>query len=145
MTMGELDTTVRPGEARQVLTILAVADLERMVRFYAEGFGWPERARVPVYVELESEAGRGLGLYLATAFAANTGATPAPPPPETATTATELYFYVDDPAAAAERLVRAGGRLLSAAADRVWGDRVAYVRDPEGNVVAVARPPHEDA
>lgn len=126
-------------EPHHVLTILAVQDLPRMVRFYRDGFGWPTRAEVPVYVELALPDGRGVGLYLASAFSANTGAPPAPPPAH-GTTAAELYFYVDDPDAWARRVESAGGRLLSAAAPRPWGDRVAYLADPEGNVLALARP-----
>lgn len=126
-------------EPEHVLTILAVADLPRMVAFYRAAFGWSPRAEVPVYVELALPDGRGIGLYLASAFSANTGATPAAPP-SSGTTATELYFYVADPDAAARRVEAAGARLLSAAAPRPWGDRVAYLADPEGNVLALAKP-----
>ena len=48
--------------ARHVLTILAVSDLERSKRFYAEAFGWPRSVQVPVYVEHELPGGMRLGL-----------------------------------------------------------------------------------
>jgi uncharacterized glyoxalase superfamily protein PhnB len=41
---------------------------------------------------------------------------------------------------ALERLARAGARLLAAPAERDWGDIVAYMSDPDGNIIALARP-----
>lgn len=124
---------------RHVLTILAVEDLDRAARFYAAAFGFRERVRVPVYVELELDGGRGLGLYDKRGFARNTGADPSLPAPGTISGA-ELYFHVDDLHAAIEHLERAGGRALSPLAARDGGDEAAYFADPDGNVIAVARP-----
>jgi catechol 2,3-dioxygenase-like lactoylglutathione lyase family enzyme len=67
--------------ARHILTILAVADLQRAVSFYEAAFGFKARVRVPVYVELELDGGRGLGLYQSEGFARNTGAPPLSSPP----------------------------------------------------------------
>jgi predicted enzyme related to lactoylglutathione lyase len=125
--------------ARHVLTILAVTDLERAKRFYAEAFGWSRSVEVPVYVEHELPGGMRLGLYERGGFAKNTGQLPVEAPAP-AITATELYLHVDDPAAAAERLTAAGARLLSPLAERPWGDDAAYFADPDGNVLVVARP-----
>jgi len=124
---------------RHVLTIFAVADLERAVRFYREAFGWPTRIEVPVFVELELPDGRGIGLYKRGAFAQNTGQLPESPPAG-AITATELYFHCDDLDSAIFRLEQAGAHLLSARAPRGWGDEAAYFADPDGNVLVVARP-----
>ena len=125
--------------ARHVLTILAVADAERAASFYAQVFGWPLAVHVPVYREFELPQGQRLGLYQREAFARNTGALPAQVE-ALGITATELYLHVDDVAAAATRALAAGARLLSAQALRPWGDDAAYVADPDGNVVVVARP-----
>lgn len=64
------------------------------------------------------------------------------PAPETANgiPRCELYLRVDDIEAYSARVVKAGGRPVSAAADRDWGDRVAYFADPDGHVIALARP-----
>ena len=85
------------------LTILAVSDLSRAVRFYVDGLGWPPRVEVPVYVELELPDGRGLGLYAREAFVTNTGEA-ASPTPSSGTTSSELYLRCDDLDAAEERL-----------------------------------------
>ncbi len=89
--------------ARHVLTILAVSDLERSKRFYAEAFGWPLGVDAPVYAEHELPGGMRLGLYERNGFAHNTGQLPEEMP-SGALSPTELYFHVDDPRASAPRL-----------------------------------------
>lgn len=125
--------------ARHILTILAVNDLERSRTFYNSAFGWPLRVDVPVYVEYALPGGQGLGLYRREGFARNTGLAPAAVPAG-AITATEIYLRVEDLPAAVATLGAAGARLLSPAAPRDWGDEAAYFADPDGNVLAVARP-----
>ncbi|MBI3205356.1 MAG: VOC family protein [Myxococcales bacterium] len=122
---------------RHALTILAVSDLERAKRFYAEAFGWPRTVEVPVYVEHELPGGMRLGLYERVAFGSNTGQVPARIA-DGALAPTELYFYADDVPAAIARLSAAGARELSALSLRPWGDRAAYFADPDGNVLVIA-------
>lgn len=110
-----------------------------MVAFYGAGLGLRQTVDVPVYGELVDEGGQRLGLYQRAGFVQNTGTAVLDPPP-VGSTATELYFHCVDPAAALARLVAAGAVLLSPLAARPWGDEAAYVRDPEGNVLVVARP-----
>ena len=124
---------------RPILTILAVRDLARSVRFYREAFGWPVRVDAPVYVELELPDGRGLGLYERAGFAHNTGREPAAAP-DGQTTGTELYFHCDDLPADLARIEAAGATLLAPLADKPWGDEAAYWADPDGNVLVLARP-----
>ena len=124
--------------ARHILTILAVADLERSVAFYREAFGWPTKVDVPVYVELALPGGTSVGLYVREAFAHNVGQVPTLGAPERIG-GTELYFHVDDLDAAIQRIEAAGATLLSARAPRDWGDEAAYYADPDGNVLVVAR------
>jgi lactoylglutathione lyase len=49
----------------------------------------------------------------------------------------ELFVYVDDVDATASSLSEV---LLKAPARMPWGERIAYVRDPDGNPVALASP-----
>jgi predicted enzyme related to lactoylglutathione lyase len=128
---------------RHVLTILAVSDVARAARFYETVFGWRRHVDLPVYVEFDVGGGPRVSIYLRGGFAQNTGRTPSPPAPD-ATTSTELYFLVEDVGASLARALAAGAQLLSPAAPRVWGDTVAYATDPDGNVLAFARPPHDD-
>ncbi|GGK76142.1 VOC family protein [Streptomyces flaveus] len=52
----------------------------------------------------------------------------------------EMFVFVEEVDAAVERLRRAGAPVLSEPVDMPWGERVAYVTDPDGNRVAVASP-----
>lgn len=124
---------------RRVLLVLSCEDVARAKAFYLRAFGWELKADLPVYVEMAVPTGLRVGLYARDLYAGNTGEPPASAP-RAGTTACELYLYVDDPRPALERLVAAGGRLLTPVAPRAWGDEAGYVADTEGNVVAVARP-----
>ena len=127
-----------PTNARLSLIILAVYELSRARRFYAEAFGWTETVATPVYVEFTLPDGMRLGLYLREGFSRNTGAPVTARTPHH-TTATELYLAVDDLDASVARLGELGARCLSPTAERPWGDLAAYFEDPEGNVLVVAR------
>lgn len=124
---------------RHALTILAVEDLARAAAFYDAAFGWPRAVDVPVYVEYQLADGMRLGLYDRRGFGRNTGALPHPTPPG-ALAPTELYFYAEDVAAMDAALVAAGATSLGPRAARDWGDEAAYFRDPDGNVLVIARP-----
>jgi lactoylglutathione lyase len=50
----------------------------------------------------------------------------------------ELCIYADDVDAAAERLRAARAEEIEAPADREWGERMAYFRDPDGHLLHVA-------
>ena len=51
-----------------------------------------------------------------------------------------LWVYCTDADAAADRLVQAGGTVVSPPTDMPWGERVADLHDPDGNLVHVAHP-----
>ena len=50
----------------------------------------------------------------------------------------ELWVYVDDVDRAAEELRAEGFPVLREPRDMPWGERIAYVADPDGNPVALA-------
>jgi lactoylglutathione lyase len=50
----------------------------------------------------------------------------------------ELFVCVEDVDATFARVREAGATALREPADMPWGERVAFVRDPEGNVVTLA-------
>jgi lactoylglutathione lyase len=55
----------------------------------------------------------------------------------------EMFIYVDDLDRVVERLQARGTSILREPMDMPWGERIAYVTDPEGNPVglALAGPP----
>ena len=118
------------------IVVLAVTDVARAKAFYVAVFGWNVGVDLPNYVQLRLPGAVALSLYERKGYAQQTGTLPALCP-DGACTATELYIAVDDLEVLGARLLKAGGRLLSAAAPRDWGDTVAYYRDLDGNVIAI--------
>jgi lactoylglutathione lyase len=53
----------------------------------------------------------------------------------------EMFVYVADVDAQVERLRELGATILSEPTTMPWGERVAYVEDPDGNPVALACEP----
>jgi uncharacterized glyoxalase superfamily protein PhnB len=60
-------------------------------------------------------------------------------PETTAPPRAEIYLRRDDADACLERALGEGATLISAMSARDWGDVAAYVRDPDGHIVALAR------
>lgn len=125
------------------LTILATDRFDALTRFYRALTGWPATADVPVYLELRPAGeAAGIGVYDRAAFARNLAGAPVLPAGAAPGDArpVELYLDVEDVAAATARALAAGGTTLGGPEPRPWGDVVQYVRDPDGNVVALASP-----
>jgi catechol 2,3-dioxygenase-like lactoylglutathione lyase family enzyme len=127
------------SDVAHVLTILAVSDLARARRFYDALLGWPATVDTPVYVELTHPGGMRVGLYVREGFGRNVGRAPIAVEGHDLHAA-ELYFRTADPLAVAARAAELGGRSLSELAPRDWGDEVLYLADPDGHVIALARP-----
>jgi len=60
------------------------------------------------------------------------------PPVPDGSSPVALYVYVDDVDATVERAVASAARVLMPATDQFWGDRTAWVLDPQGHVWTVA-------
>jgi lactoylglutathione lyase len=52
----------------------------------------------------------------------------------------ELYLYTDDIDILFARAINAGAKAINQIQDRDWGDRVGYLADPDGHIVAFASP-----
>ena len=52
----------------------------------------------------------------------------------------EVGFLVDDVDAAFRDLVDAGATAVTEPGDRPWGQRTAYVADPDGYLIELVRP-----
>jgi uncharacterized glyoxalase superfamily protein PhnB len=112
--------------------ILLTADLPRLVAFYADALGavvdyrFADETGDDAYVSLAmGPASLGIGRD-----AASTGGDRI-----------ALWFYVDDVDAAHAAALAAGAADVAAPADMPWGERVAQVRDVEGNLVNLGRAP----
>ena len=51
----------------------------------------------------------------------------------------ELCVYVDDVDATVRRLKEGGARIVVEPVDQPWGERTAYVMDPDGNLLMLTR------
>ena len=122
---------------RKAFPVLYVADVRRSVEFYTL-LGYESTYQFPLegdphYVGLE-RGESSLGLSDANWPEAQLGITVGTAP------RFELFVYVDDVEAAVESFRAAGYPVLQEPATMPWGERQAYIADPEGNPVALATP-----
>jgi len=115
-----------------VFPIIATRDLEAALGFYRDLIGatvsyeFPGPDGRPAYVGLElGEAHLGIGHD--------------PDAPQEPSTRFSLWAYADDCDAAVDRLRAAGVEIVQEPTDQPWGERVARVRDPDGNLVLIAQ------
>lgn len=116
--------------------VLVVEDVDRALGFYCGLLGLPLGHRSGPYAQLETGVTR-VAFYERTAMAETLGSELEPPSPNAP--AFELGFKVDDCDVAYDELVAAGATPALAPADRPWGQRTAYVRDPDGHLVELAQ------
>ena len=126
-----------PEVPARAFPVIYAQDVARTVAFY-ERLGFEERFRLPP----EGEAGY-VGLCRGDAELAvvtidsprqllGVGVGQGP--------RFELFIYVDDVDQSAGQLQASGATVLRQPEDMFWGERVAYIADPEGNPVALAAP-----
>lgn len=113
---------------RQIFAILSTANIGRLVDFYVAAadalvaYRFPSEGE-PGFVSLDLAAGHlGIGLD---------PDAPGPSVPQR----TALWLYADDCDEAYRRFTDAGAGVVVEPADMPWGERVAQVSDPDGNVV----------
>ncbi len=118
-------------------TVLVVADLDRALRFYGGVLGLELNHRSGPYAQLKTGATR-LALYTREAMADTLGMDLAPPAENAP--GFELGFFVANVDNAYAELVVSGAKAVTPPADRPWGQRTAYVRDPDGNLIELVQP-----
>ncbi len=124
--------------ARRMFPMLSTESLDRALTFYRDLLGGTEAFRFPdkgppVFVTLRlGESELGLGAMTDTPPLHGQRLRPAQGH------RIELCVYVDDVDATVERLRAAGSTIVTEPADQVWGERVAYAMDPDGNLVMLA-------
>ncbi len=116
--------------------VLIVRDLDVAVRFYCEVLGLALKHRADAYAQIEAGATR-LGLYTREAMQVTLDRALAEP--AAAAPAFEIGFKVEDVDAAFAELKRRGAQAVMAPRDRPWGQRTAYLCDPDGNLIELAQ------
>ncbi len=116
--------------------ILIVEDLDRALRFYTDVLGLRLGHRSGDYAQLDTGATR-LGLYTRGAMAKTLGMSLKPPAHDAP--GFEIGFKVPDVGEAFAELVGRGASAVMPPTDRPWGQRTAYVRDPDGHLIELAQ------
>ena len=122
---------------RKAFPVLYVANVRRSVEFFGL-LGYESRYQFPLEGDPHSvglERGESsLGVADSSWPEAQLGITVGTAP------RFELFVYVDDVDAEVESFRAAGHTVLQEPATMPWGERQAYIADPEGNPVALATP-----
>ncbi len=123
-------------EPRISIITLAVADLERSVRFYRDGLELPQQPGEGEIAFFETQ-GTWLALYPRALLAADAGVPPAGSGFSGITLAHNVRTREQVDALLSEA-VAAGATLVKPAADAHWGGYSGYFSDPDGHLWEVA-------
>ena len=128
---------------RITMITLGVDDLERALRFYRDGLGFPTKGIVGKQFEhgavvfFDLQPGLKLAIWPRTSLAHDTGL------PQTAASPTEFSLAHNvnsrsDVNAVMERARAAGAVIVKPAQDTFWGGYTGYFQDPDGHLWEVA-------
>ena len=113
---------------RDAFPILDTGDPERLAAFYCDGLGFERGYRFPP----EGQA----AFLVVTLGELSIGLARTPERDEVGRTA--LWLYTDDVDAEVQRLREVhGATLVDGPTDRAWGERLASVRDTDGNLLHI--------
>ncbi|MEU4695143.1 VOC family protein [Actinoplanes sp. NPDC023714] len=122
---------------RDAHPILYVADLEAALGFYRDLLGFVETYRFGEFVAL-SLGGSAISVAQASDGQIGSHGLPMDLPRDLrAGRQFELCVYTDDVDAAIDGFRAAGVPVLVEPADQPWGERMAYVADPDGHPVMI--------
>ena len=121
--------------------VVIVEDLDRALAFYTGVLGLELGHRSGKFAQLATGATR-IALFERSAMATVLGT--ALEPPDRRAPAFELGFKVPDVDAAYAELVALGAEASVSPTDRPWGQRTAYVRDPDGHLIELAEDRRKD-
>ena len=115
--------------------VLVVEDLDRALAFYTGVLGLSLGHRSGPFAQLATGATR-LALFERAAMSETLGFPVRVPDPHAP--GFEIGFKVDSAEEAYDELVAAGAEGTTPPTDRAWGQRTAYVRDPDGHLIELA-------
>lgn len=133
------------ARATSSFPMLSVADLDASLRFYGDMLGGHVAYRYPddgppEFVTLRiGDSELGLGRLTDQPTLHGRQLRPA------AGHRIELCVYVTDIDTITDALAGTGATIVLAPSDQPWGERIAYVEDPDGNLVMLAAPPQDPA
>ena|SRR3569833_1381572 len=122
---------------------LGISDLQRSIKFYRDGLGFPLRSEHDNEVAFFEMPGTWLALYLHDELAKDARVDNA----GTGFRGFALAHNVatkDDVEAFLAKAEAAGGKITKAAVDASWGGYTGYFADPDGFLWEVAWNPHFD-
>jgi len=117
-------------------TVLIVEELDRSVAFYSEVLGISLSHQTSGYAQLITGQTR-LALYTRESMSATLGQeleAPARNAPSS-----EIGFLVADVDEAYQVITERGAESVKEPTDRFWGQRTAYVRDPDGHLIELVQ------
>jgi len=117
-------------------TILYVRDVTASLAFYERAFGLERRLLHESGQYGELETGATALAFAAHSLAAETVRELARSDPA----GFEICLVDEDVAGAYRRAVDAGAEAVSQPEEKPWGQRTAYVRDPDGTLIEIASP-----
>jgi catechol 2,3-dioxygenase-like lactoylglutathione lyase family enzyme len=116
--------------------VIIVEDLDRALAFYTRVLGLALGHRSGPFAQLATGATR-ICLYRRDAMQATLGYRIGPARDDSP--GFELGFKVADVDAAYAELVEQGAVSATPPADRHWGQRTAYIKDPDGHLIELAQ------
>jgi uncharacterized protein len=125
------------------LVTLGVEDLERALRFYRDGLGWPTQGIVGAELEhgavafFDLQAGLKLALWPRASIAHDTGLATGKANPGNVVLAHNEASKEGVDAVMAQASA-AGARVVKPAQDTFWGGYAGYFQDPDGHLWEVA-------
>ncbi|TDD37418.1 glyoxalase/bleomycin resistance/dioxygenase family protein [Actinomadura sp. KC06] len=124
---------------RSAFPMLACDDLQRSLEFYRDALGFQETYRfedggTATFVALRLGDGSSIGLGVVPDGGAGIHGLPQRP---ISGRFFELCVYCDDVDSSVGELAALGHPVLMPPADTPWGERIAYVADPDGHPVMV--------
>ncbi len=123
---------------KEIEFILYVANQENSKNFYQQLFNIVPSLDVPGMTEFKLSDCVKLGLMPENGIAKILTNKVPHPKQGNGIPRCELYLKVDDAEEFIKRGIQLGGREISRLKSRDWGDKVGYISDPDGHIIAFA-------